>query len=107
MSDTPPLHVVDAPEEERYEATLGDEDQIVAVLTYRLGSSWIALLHTEVWPEYEGRGIAGRLVSWVFDDARARGLKVIPRCPYILAWLPRHPEVHDLLLRPLDEDSTA
>lgn len=104
MNDTPPLHIKDAHDDERYEASLGDDDRLVAVMTYRLGQRWIALLHTEVRPEYEGRGIAGRMVTWVFDDARARGLKVIPRCPYINAWLPRHSEVHDVLLRPPSED---
>lgn len=95
------LTFADAPEAERFEARLEDGD-LAAIMTYRLGTGWIALLHTEVEPELAGRGIAGRFATWVFDEVRRRDLKVVPSCPFIVAWLPRHPEVHDLLLRDAD-----
>jgi predicted GNAT family acetyltransferase len=52
----------------------------------------IVLVHTEVDDAYEGRGLAGRLVREVFDAARAAGLPVVPRCPYVQHWLGSHPE---------------
>ena len=103
MADPAVLHFADAPSEERYEAR-AEDDELTAVITYRLGTRWIAFLHTEVRPEFEGRGIASRFVAWAFEDARARHLKVVPNCPYVRAWLPRHPEAHDVLLRASDAE---
>ena len=97
----PALNFTDAPDEERYEART-DDGELMAVMTYRLSSRWIALLHTKVQPAFEGRGVASHFAAWAFEDARARRLKVVPSCPYILGWLPRHPEVHDVLARASD-----
>lgn len=57
--------------------------------------------HTVIEPAFEGQGLASKLVTGAFDDIRARGLKIVPTCPYILGWLPKHPEYHDLLAEPL------
>jgi uncharacterized protein len=101
-ADPPGLHVDDAPQASRYEARLDGEEGLAAIVEYRLGSGWIAFLHTEVRPDLEGQGVGGRVARAVIEAARGRGLKVIPRCPFISAWLTRHPEHHDVLLRPLD-----
>jgi predicted GNAT family acetyltransferase len=55
------------------------------------------VVHTEVPPALEGRGLASRLVSAVFAHARAHALRVRPSCSYVRAWARRHPEVTDLL----------
>lgn len=102
--DRAPLHVVDAPDARRYEARVGDDASIAAILTYRRSDESIALLHTEVQEGFEGQGIGSRLATWVFDDLRRRGLRVVPKCPFIVRWLERHPEQHDVLLRPLGSD---
>jgi predicted GNAT family acetyltransferase len=57
--------------------------------------------HTIIEPAFEGRGLASKLVAGAFDDIRRRGLTIVPTCPYILGWLPKHPEYHDLLAEPL------
>ena len=101
VSDPLILDFSDAPDQERYEARL-DDGGLAAVIDYRLDSRWIALLHTDVKPEFGGRGVASRFATWAFEDARARGLKVVPSCPYIRAWIPRHSEFHDLLARASD-----
>ena len=103
----PQLHIVDLRDKSRYEATLGDDETRAALLTYRLSDRWIALLHTEVQSGFEGQGVGSRFATLVFDDARSRGLKIIPRCPFILRWLERHPEQHDVLLRPLASSETT
>ena len=100
-TERPPLHVRDVPESGRYEATLGGDPALASLLDYSLGKGWIALLHTEVIDGYEGQGIGSRLVSAVLDDARQRGLKVVPKCPFVARWLERHPEQQDVLSRPL------
>ena len=79
----------------RYEIRLGDD--LAGFVTYRLRTGRITYIHTEVEPEFEGRGIGGLLAAAVLDDARARGLTVIPICPFISAWIKRHPEYSDLV----------
>jgi hypothetical protein len=100
-SEREPLHVRDARERSRYEAYLGDDPALAALLDYRLTSSGLVLTHTEVQDGFEGRGVGSRFARAVFDDVRARGVKVVPKCPFILRWLERHPEQQDVLARPL------
>jgi predicted GNAT family acetyltransferase len=100
-TDLPALHLSDHPERSRYEATLGDDPTLAALLDYVMFDGRIMLTHTEVQEGFEGRGIGSRFARAVFEDARERGLKVIPKCPFIVRWLERHPEQHDVLLRPL------
>jgi predicted GNAT family acetyltransferase len=59
---------------------------------YRRIDAVLHLVHTEVPPALEGRGIAAQLVKAALDFAEAQGLKVRPRCSYVLAYLRRHPE---------------
>ena len=47
-------------------------------------------------PAIEGRGVAGALTRAALDWARANGLRVEPVCPYVVAWMRRHPEYDDL-----------
>lgn len=62
----------------------------------RLGNT-LHLVHTEVAPALEGRGIAGALVEAMLDYAAANGFKVIPQCSYVRAWMRRHPQTQTLL----------
>lgn len=57
----------------------------------------IALIHTVVEDAYAGRGLAGRLARAALDDARARGLAVLPFCPFIKSWIAKHPDYVDLV----------
>lgn len=74
-----------------------DANGVTAFLTYRLGNGTITLQHTETPPQARGQGIASRLVAGVLEMARARGLKVIPRCPFVSAYIAEHPEFADLV----------
>jgi predicted GNAT family acetyltransferase len=69
-----------------------------AVAYYKLAPGVITLTHTETPVALRGRGIASRLVRGALEDARARGLKVVPKCPFVSAYIARHPEFGDLLL---------
>jgi uncharacterized protein len=84
------LRLEDDRDSGRLEARLGDE--AVGFVEYRIGRGWIALQHTQVLPGQEGRGIGSRLAAAALDEARSRGLRVFVRCPFISAWLARHPE---------------
>ncbi|QMU98022.1 N-acetyltransferase [Microbacterium esteraromaticum] len=50
------------------------------------------LFHTGVAEEYGGQGLASTLVRAVVDDSVAAGRSIVPVCPYVAAWLPKHPE---------------
>jgi hypothetical protein len=65
----------------------------LARLDYRVEPGTIFLLHVEVPVEEERRGIASSLTKTALDFARDRGLKVVPRCPFVAAYMRKHPEV--------------
>ena len=52
--------------------------------------------HTFVPPALRGGGLAGVLVAHALDWARASGRTVVPSCPYVAAYIRRHPEYADL-----------
>jgi predicted GNAT family acetyltransferase len=89
--------VRDNPVERRYEAVADGE--VVGELRYVTEPGVIVLVHTEVAPSVEGHGIGSRLVGDALDDIRSRGLRVVPVCPFVAAFLRRHPEQHDLIAR--------
>jgi predicted GNAT family acetyltransferase len=92
---TAAIVVVDAPDRNRYEASI--DDVFVGEVQYEVQRDVIKLTHTGVPPEFEGRGIASTLARFVLDDARERGLEVLPRCPYISGWIKRHLDYLDLV----------
>ena len=89
--------IQDNPARHRYELTIDGE---TAFVTYRRKDGVITFVHTEVPPALEGRGIASRLARHVLDMARKDGLKVVPMCPFIAAWMKKHPDYEDLRAAP-------
>ena len=57
----------------------------------------VFLVHTEVDPAFAGQGLGERLVAGALEDLRARGLKLVPLCPFVRAYLRRHPDQADLV----------
>lgn len=68
-----------------------------ALAYYRLADGVLIFTHTEVPSQFRRRGIASRLVQGALEAARARGLKVVPRCSFVASYLTRHPEFADIL----------
>ncbi len=87
--------VVDQPDHDRYR--IESDGAPVGLLTYRLAGGVITFRHTEIDPSVGGRGLGSALVRYALDDARARGLSVIPVCPFVAAFIVRHPEYEDLV----------
>jgi predicted GNAT family acetyltransferase len=88
--------ITDAEAAQRYEARL--HGALAGFLDYVVKHDRIALIHTEVLPAYQSRGIGGSLARFALDDARQRGLRVIVTCPYVRAYVERHPETHDIVV---------
>ena len=57
----------------------------------------VVLTHTVVDDAVAGQGLAGTLTREVLDDLRARGLAVVPQCPFVAAWIGKHPDYADLV----------
>lgn len=68
-----------------------------AVAAYQLEGDTIVFTHTVVPPEIEGRGVGTKLIRGALDIVRDRGLKVVPQCPFVRAYIDKHPEMRDLL----------
>ncbi len=89
--------VVDHADQGRYEIRVSD--QVVGAAYYQHRPGALVFTHTEIEPAHEGQGLASRLIGAALDDARRRRLRVVPRCPYVAAYLRQHPEYQDLVDR--------
>jgi len=89
------VQVRDNPDRHRYEAHV--EGQLAGFAEYQLATDLIVLTHTEVDPAHDGQGVGGALARAAMDDVRARHVKALVICPFILSWIGRHREYADLL----------
>ena len=88
--------VVDNPAEPRYGLRLGD--RLAGHIRYtRDDDGALTLVHTEIEPDLEGDGLGAALVRGTLDDLRARGLRMRPLCPFVAAFVRRHPDYADLV----------
>ena len=88
--DTAALSVQDNRAELRYELVRGGE--VLGFLLYRIEPDGVVLVHTDVDPAYEGQGLGSVLVKGALDDLRERGVRAVPLCPFVRAYIRRHPE---------------
>lgn len=89
------LVVRDNPSELRYEALL--DDRVVGIIRYRKEPGLVVLVHSEVDLNLEGAGVGSELVRGALADIRARDLRVVPHCPFVIDYLRRHPDEADLV----------
>jgi predicted GNAT family acetyltransferase len=73
----------------QFEIALRDQK---AVLQYRRTQNSITLVHTEVPQASRGRGLGNQLIRAALDFAHFNQLKVVPVCPFVKAYLQKHPE---------------
>lgn len=83
-------------EQLRYIASLDGQD--VGYVSYEdRGDGVLDLQHTVVADAFEGQGVGGELVRAVLDDARSRGVRIVPTCPFVASYLTRHPDYAELV----------
>ncbi len=92
MSDVSEQVVVTRNEDEhRWEARIGGE--LAGFAAYQLTDELVVFTHTEVDPAFEGKGVGGALARSALDEVAEEGTrKVMPLCPFIKAWIQRHPD---------------
>ncbi|MBN8848909.1 MAG: N-acetyltransferase [Sphingomonas sp. 67-36] len=74
-----------------------DVDGHRALAAYQIEGDRIVFTHTLVPKALEGRGIGSKLIRAALDSARDQGLKVVPQCSFVRAYIERHDEYRDLL----------
>jgi uncharacterized protein len=99
MSGTPGLDI----EEEvtgskgRYVAKAGNGGED-AVLSYSTLNATTIIIDSTVVPDaWRGKGAGKALVGRAVTDARERGIRIVPLCPFAKAQIERHPEWRDVL----------
>jgi predicted GNAT family acetyltransferase len=92
------IDIVDNPMESRFEVLV--DGKVAGFADYRLRPTKIVFTHTEVLPDYEGQGLAGKLVGHALQASADTGLRVVPLCPYVAKYIERHPEFQDLVDSP-------
>jgi len=98
-------HVVHNTQQRRYEIWIGDEK--VGHADYSVRPGEIHFVHTEVDPAHQGKNLAAILTRESLAAVREAGKdKVVPVCSYVVRYMEKHPETHDLLLNPI-EDAVA
>ena len=90
------IEVSDQPENRRYEARV--DGALDGFAQYSRDDVTVTFTHTEVDDAFEGQGVASTLVREALDDVRRQGLSVRPLCPFVRAYLQRHPEYADLVV---------
>jgi predicted GNAT family acetyltransferase len=74
-----------------------EEDGHTSFATYRRTDDVVTIPHVESPPEARGKGTAARLMEGIAALARTNGFKIVPTCPYAVAWFRRHPDAADVL----------
>jgi hypothetical protein len=89
------LKVIDNKEKERFEIDL---DGKTALIDYSEQNGVVAMTHTEVPPEFEGKGVGSKLVKGALDLVKNENKRVRPLCTFVAAYIKRHPEYESLVV---------
>jgi predicted GNAT family acetyltransferase len=95
MASDAPTEVTNAHDESRYEIRAGAE--LAGVAEYRVDGDRVIFTHTLVESAYEGQGLGSALIRAALDGTRAAGRTVVPRCPFVRAFIDGHAEYADLV----------
>lgn len=96
MPDRLHVTIIDNPEHHRVEART-EEGALTGFAQYYVRDGSLVFFHTEVDSEYNGQGIGSQIAAGVIDFVRGRGMPISPQCPFIRAYMAKHPETHDVL----------
>ena len=87
------LTVTDNKEKERFEVEL---EGATAFIDYSEQNGVVAMTHTEVPKNFEGKGVGSQLVKGALDIVKNENKRVRPLCTFVAAYIKRHPEYQSL-----------
>jgi predicted GNAT family acetyltransferase len=100
MNETTPL--TNNESIKRFELTADGKS---AFISYRKqGNNTLVLTHTEVDPMLEGKGVGSKLVEEALTYIDDHGMKVVSECPFVSAYIRRHPDWKRLLVEDRADD---
>jgi uncharacterized protein len=82
--------VLDVPEWSRFEIHV--DGRLAGFAQYRSTPGLLVFTHTEIDDAFEGHGLGSTLIRSALDTARTRGVAVRPDCPFVRAYIARHPD---------------
>ncbi|MFI6128826.1 GNAT family N-acetyltransferase [Micromonospora sp. NPDC051141] len=88
--------VEENPAKHRFEILV--DDALAGFTAYLPRGEVLVFTHTEVEDRYQGQGVGAALIRGTLDQVRANGGRVVPRCPFMAAFIERHPEYADLVV---------
>ncbi len=100
------IEVRDVSAADRFEAR-DAQGVLLGIAAYYREPGLLVLTHTEVEEAAEGHGVGARLAHDALEHARAAGQQVVALCPFVRAYLVRHPEYQDLVRPAQDAGATA
>lgn len=72
--------------------TIEVEGKTVGLADYQDRDGRRIFPHTEVSPQYRGRGLATILIAEALQATRAAGLRIVPTCWMVAEYIDKHPE---------------
>jgi predicted GNAT family acetyltransferase len=88
--------VEDDPAKHRFEILV--DGALAGFTAYLPRDEVLVFTHTEVDPRFQNMGVGAALIRSTLDQLRERGTRVVPRCPFMAAFIDRHPEYTDLVV---------
>lgn len=88
------LELVNNEVAKRFEMSVGEHK---AIIEYKQNPHTMVLLHTEVPQQLEGKGAATAIIEKVLKLVETNQQKLIPVCPFVVAYVKRHPEWNRIL----------
>ncbi|SOD71447.1 hypothetical protein SAMN05892883_0968 [Jatrophihabitans sp. GAS493] len=96
------IDVRDDPDQSCFRVSLDGEDVGSAFYQLRPADETrperVVFTHTRVSSEVSGRGVGGALARGALDAVRASGRRAVVVCPFIAAFISKHPEYQDLVV---------
>ncbi|MDX1365181.1 GNAT family N-acetyltransferase [Arenibacter latericius] len=75
-----------------------ENDKRAGIMTYSVaGKEQIIIDHTEVEPEFKGKGVGMKLLHKIVEMAREKNIKILPLCPFANAMFKKHEDIRDVL----------
>jgi predicted GNAT family acetyltransferase len=91
----PDIKVHDNWDRARYEISL--DGKLAGFATYQRDGDVITVRHTEIDDAFEGHGLGSQLAQRALDDIRARGQRIVPKCPFFAKFIREHADYGDLV----------